>query len=113
MAFTFAQNQGSIQGTVLDYESNSVPLLYAKVIVEETGAEILTNEKGAFKFNKLKDGTYTLLCSFVGYEAKKTSVNVTSGKATSVELLLKASTLSLDDLVLTLASAENKAPSSN
>ena len=110
---SFAQNTGSIQGHLLDLESNNEPLLYAKVLIEETGSEILTDEKGAFKFDKLKNGNYTLVSSFTGYEAKKTTINVTSGKPTNIKLSLKASTLSLDDLVLTLASADNKTPSTS
>ncbi|MCL6296219.1 carboxypeptidase-like regulatory domain-containing protein [Jejuia spongiicola] len=112
-ALSFAQQTGSIQGHLLDIESNNAPLIYAKVIIKETGAEVLSDEKGVFKFKNLKEGSYTLVSSFVGYETKESTVKVIDGKSINVKLHLKADSISLDDLMLTLASADKKDTSIN
>ena len=112
-ALSFAQQTGSIQGHLLDIESNNTPLLYAKVIIKETGAEVLSDEKGVFKFENLKEGRYTLVSSFVGYETEESTVKIIGGKSITVKLYLKADSISLDDLMLTLASADKKDASIN
>ena len=107
-ALSFAQNTGAVTGNLLDIESNNAPLMFAKVSIKETGAETLSDEKGTFKFINLKEGTYTLVYSFTGYETKESLIKVTASKITSINLNLAASSISLDDLMLTLASVDKK-----
>jgi hypothetical protein len=103
-AISFAQRSSSITGNVLDIESNNRPLLYAKVLIKETGAEVLSDEKGFFKFENLKYGNYTLVSSFVGYETKELKVKVESEDTILVKVYLGASSISLDQLMLVIAS---------
>ena len=105
-ALSFAQNTGSISGNLLDFESNNDPLMFAKVLIKETGAEVLSDEKGLFKFENLKNGDYTLVSSFVGYDTKESKINVESNKITTLKITLEPSTLSLEDLVFTIASVD-------
>ncbi|MCF7567398.1 carboxypeptidase-like regulatory domain-containing protein [Sabulilitoribacter arenilitoris] len=107
-AFSFAQQTGSVQGYLLDLESNNEPLIYAKVVIKETGSEALSDEKGLFKFDNLKAGKYTLVSSFVGYETKESTIKVINGKSINIKLHLKADSISIDDLMLTLASTDKK-----
>ena len=109
-ASSYAQDAGSISGNLLDFESNNAPLMFAKVSIKETGAEVLSNEKGFFKFENLNDGEYTLVSSFTGYETKQSKITVTSNH-TNIKLVLEASTISLEDLVATMASADNASSS--
>ncbi|WP_194767000.1 carboxypeptidase-like regulatory domain-containing protein [Tamlana sp. I1] len=110
-AFGFAQNSGVINGHILDLEEANAPLLYAKVSIKETGAEALSNETGLFTFENLKEGTYTLVYSFVGYETKETKVNVAASNNEDLKLYLGASTVSLNDLAALFASADVEEPS--
>ncbi|WP_242202979.1 carboxypeptidase-like regulatory domain-containing protein [Aestuariivivens insulae] len=112
-AITFAQNKGTISGTLMDDDAINEPLVFAKVKVKETGAEVLSDDKGFFKLENLSEGTYTLVCSFVGYDSKAIKANIVNGKTSNVRLSLSASTISLDDLALTLASADNDTSTSN
>lgn len=107
-SLAFAQNTGAITGTLLDLESDNAPLLYGKVTVKETGASVLSDENGFFKIDNLKEGTYTLVYSFVGYDTKEILTEVSSSKSTNIKLHLAASTISLDDLVFALASNSNE-----
>ena len=112
-AFTFAQNTGTISGSLLDFESNDEPLIMAKVSIKETGAEVMSDENGVFKFENLAEGTYTLVSSFIGYETKNYEAKVISNKATTIKLHLRASTISLDDLMITLSANADKEETSS
>lgn len=107
-ALSYAQDTGSISGNLLDFESNNEPLIFAKVLIKETGAEVLSDEKGLFKFENLNDGEYTLVSSFTGYITKETKVTVASNKIANAKIVLEASTISLEDLVYTMASVDEK-----
>ena len=107
-ALSYAQSTGSVNGNVLDFESNNEPLMFAKVSIKETGAEVLSDEKGFFKFENLNDGEYTLVSSFTGYETKESKIKVASN-ATQIKLVLEPSSISLEDLVSAMASVENRA----
>lgn len=112
-ALSFAQESGHVIGHLLDLESNNAPLLYGSVVLKENGQKVLTDENGLFKFENLTEGTYTLISSFSGYETKETTVEITANKSTNITLSLNASTISLDDLMLAIASTETESTSSN
>lgn len=107
-AFALAQGTSSISGVLKDIESNNEPLKYAKVSIKENGKEVFTDENGVFKFENLEEGTYTLEYHFVGYETKEIKTKVTLDDETRITMFLSASTLSFDDILLTLDSADKK-----
>lgn len=104
----FAQETGTINGHLLDLEENNEPLLYGSILIKETGTKVLSDENGLFMFENLAEGTYTLIGSFTGYETKETKIHVASNKTANLTLNLAASTISLDDLMLAVASLEVK-----
>lgn len=108
-AVTFAQSTGTASGNILDFETNNEPLIFAKVSIKETGTELLCDEKGFFKFENLKDGEYTLVSSFTGYQTEETKITVAANKSAEVKIILQADTISLEDLVSAMASADNNA----
>ena len=112
-ALGFAQETGSVNGRLLDLESNNAPLLYGAVLIKETGTKVLSDENGLFKFENLAEGTYTLVSSFTGYETQETKIEITSNKSINITLNLAASTISLDDLMMAIASTDSKSTTSN
>ena len=104
----YSQSTGSISGMLLDQESSNEPLLYAKVTVKGTNIEAQSNEDGLFVIENLKSGSYTLVCSFVGYDSKEILVDVLPNKNLKVNAALTASTISLEDLIFASAKADNK-----
>lgn len=100
--------EGTITGIITDSEDNQEPLLFAKVTVKETGDKAMTDASGAFAFEHLKEGTYTLICSFMGYDTKEIKVKVNKGIREPLNVALTASTVSLDDLAMVFASSEKK-----
>ena len=107
-ALSYAQDTGSISGTLLDFESNNAPLVFAKVLIKETGTEMLSDEKGVFKFDNLNEGEYTLVSSFTGYDTKETKITIVSNRLATAKIVLEASTISLEDLMFTMASVDEK-----
>jgi hypothetical protein len=106
--FASAQN-GIINGKITDAEEGNTPLIFAEVTVKETGAKIMTDADGTFKFENIKDGTYTLVCSFSGYETQEIKTEVHNAKNTkAIALTLSASSVSLDDLTMVFATSEQK-----
>tara|TARA_R110002050_G_scaffold57866_7_gene130225 strand:+ start:9730 stop:10113 length:384 start_codon:yes stop_codon:yes gene_type:complete len=106
-AFSFGQNTGLIVGKVLDKEMNDSPLVLANVAIKGTSIKLDTDLTGLFVIENLEDGDYTLVCSFVGYESQEIDVHVDSMDPTEVKLSLAASTISLNDLALVMASADS------
>ncbi|RIA10913.1 carboxypeptidase-like protein [Flavobacteriaceae bacterium MAR_2010_72] len=106
--FCFSQNNGSIQGIVLDGEINDEPLMYANVFIEGTTVASSSDENGLFYFQNLADGNYTLVYSFAGYETKKLNVKVASSQKTSVSVSLSARTISFTDSSSLIKSEKGK-----
>lgn len=106
VAFSFSQNN-VISGVVNDSESNSEPLVLAKVTIKETGAETRTNEFGEYSFKDLAQGHYTVVFSFIGYESIEKPITVSPGTVITENAFLSANTLGLDELMAVLASADN------
>nr|WP_233164050.1 carboxypeptidase-like regulatory domain-containing protein [Snuella sedimenti] len=109
-SFCFGQNNGMIVGKIMDKELDNSPLVLANVSVKGTDLRANTDITGLFLIENLKDGDYTLVCSFLGYETKEVKVRVQSEKPAEVKLSLGASSISLDDLeaITSIAQKEDK-----
>lgn len=95
---SFSQNSGMIVGKVLDKEFAENPLVLANVSVKGTTIEANTNITGLFVIENLKDGEYTLVCNFTGYETQELTVKVVSENTAKANFTLGASGISLADL---------------
>lgn len=107
-AISFAQENTSIKGNILDLEANNTPLEMVRVSIKETGDKAITDENGNFTFKDLNPGTYTVLLSFVGYETKTLTVDVITNSPAKIKETLSPESLSLTDLMLTFASADEQ-----
>lgn len=109
----FSQNTGMIVGKIMDNELQNSPLIFADIAIEDTSIKCNSDLTGLFVLENLKDGAYTLICSFVGYETQKINVTVISGQSTDVKLGLNASTVSVLELasIASIAQKEDKTAS--
>ncbi len=85
----FAQS-GKISGVVVDQITNE-KIPYASVAVFSNGYEILnggsvSTEKGKFKVDKLKNGEYDVVVSFIGYKADTVKSVLISGERLQINL---------------------------
>ena len=108
-SFCFSQHTGLIAGKLLDKEFDNNPLVFANVSIKGTSIKSTTDQTGLFVIENLKNGDYTLVCSFVGYETKELKVKVVSGESEYIKTSLSASTISL----LELASIANISEKNN
>ncbi|MGC1205147.1 MAG: carboxypeptidase-like regulatory domain-containing protein [Flavobacteriaceae bacterium] len=116
LAFTslgFSQNTGMVVGKIMDHELQNRPLVFADVAIKGTSIKSNTDATGLFVIENLKDGDYTLVYSFVGYETQELNVKVVSGQPTEVKLGLSATTVSLLELasITSVAQKDDKTAS--
>ncbi len=91
----FGQTNVSISGVVQD-EHNHEPLSGATVHIKGTTHEVLTNEKGEFKFVTGQHPPVTLVVSYVGYQ----TVEWPTSESQNIRVLLKTSSSNLTDVVV-------------
>ena len=94
---------GSIGGRVTaPGERGSELLIGATVLIKGTVRGTTTNTRGEFRIPEIPAGTYTLVCSMVGYQREtRTDVLVEENKETFVEISLTPSPVQLEQIVVT------------
>jgi len=81
------ERRGSISGHATD--SNNDPLVGARVEVQPTGREVVTDAQGAFVIADVAPGSYTLNISYVGFTTLSMPVTVAAGAAAKVDAVLQ------------------------
>ncbi|MGY5353724.1 TonB-dependent receptor domain-containing protein [Wenyingzhuangia sp. IMCC45467] len=89
----------SVTGVVLN--AQDIPVLGATVMIDETHQGVITNEKGEFLITDNFSGTYTLITSYMGYEADSKTLELHAGEVKKVNIHLKESSYVLDEVALT------------
>ncbi len=80
---------GSIKGIVKDQETGSL-IANCQVSLSPAGKSIITETDGAFAFEGLEPGSYTLSFKKAGYEDASRTVSVTSGETSQLSIALKS-----------------------
>ena len=97
-----AQQNGSVVGKLTDKELNNEPLPFANVLIKGTTKGTTSDFDGLFQIADVEPGTYTLVFSFLGYETLEVpNVVVEAGKVTEINAGLGASSVGLDEVVVT------------
>ena len=80
----FAQATGTIQGIIIEDETNDVlPFVTIALTPEGSNAPTAgcsTGEDGSFRLNNIKAGKYTITASFVGYLDESRNISITASK---------------------------------
>lgn len=99
---SIAQENGSIVGKLTDKELNNDPLPFANVLIKGTTMGTTSDFDGLFEISNVGPGTYTLVFSFLGYETLEVpNVVVEAGKVTEINTGLGASSVGLDEVIVT------------
>ena len=99
-ATAFAQqNFGKIKGTITT--SDSELAVGVNIILKNSKYGTITNEDGAFEFNRVKANTYILQVSLTGYETLEQEVIVSGNETTMLNLQLKVSNKQLKEVIIT------------
>ena len=85
------ENQNSVTGSVIN-KSEGLPLKGANVELKgdnniKYGA--ITDDDGRFNIDKIEDGTYKIIISFIGFEDYRDDVAIESGKSYKVDAVLE------------------------
>ncbi len=92
-SFAFAQT-GDIRGFVYDKDSGE-PIIFTNVYLEGTSYGAATDVEGFYSINRVPEGTYTLMCTFVGYDTTRVEVNVVKNKIINQKLFLQETSIEL------------------
>lgn len=105
---TFAQ--GTVKGIIKD-ATNNESLIGASVVVAGTTTGVTTDLEGNFTL-KVPTGKQTLNISYVGYQAKQISINLTQGQTVDLGTInLKSSTIGLREVsVMASIAVDRKTP---
>ncbi|TAI47956.1 TonB-dependent receptor [Flagellimonas allohymeniacidonis] len=104
----FAQQSGGIVGKLTDKELNNDPLAFANVIIKGTTQGTTSDFDGLFEIENVEPGTYTLVISFLGYETLEIpNVVVEAGKVAQINAGLGASSVGLDEVVVTTSARQD------
>jgi hypothetical protein len=95
----FAQNKGTITGTLTDKDLNNEPLPFANVVIKGTTIGVTTDETGKYIVS-LEAGSYTIQFSFLGYETIEEKVEVKAGETVTLNKALGSGSYQLKDVVV-------------
>ena len=98
--FLFAQqNLGKIKGKITT--SDGEEAIGVNIILKNSKYGTVSNENGAFEFNRIKPNIYVLQVSLTGYETLEKEVIVTENKTTNLNLQLNVSNKELKEVIVT------------
>lgn len=102
---TFAQ-KGKITGVINDAEVNDI-LPFANAYLKGTTIGTTSDFEGDYML-EVEEGIYTVVFSFIGYETIEVSeVVVKAGETTELNVTMKASAGTLDDVIITTTTARD------
>jgi iron complex outermembrane receptor protein len=99
-AGTPARSVGALEGVVVDAASRA-PIAGATVRIRELGRGETSHADGAFHFDRIAPGGYTLVAERIGYATVERRVQVAEGDSASLTLALTPSALQLGGIVVT------------
>lgn len=85
----------SLQGVI---SADGKPVSYANIGIEGTTKGTIADEQGKYTLNNLKDGTYKIRCSAIGYYTVSKKITVTGN--TQLNIRMQANENALKDIVV-------------
>jgi TonB-dependent receptor len=108
---TTAQGEkGTITGSVTDSSHAVMP--GAEVKLEPGNVSVVSDAQGEFTITGVTPGAYSLTVNYVGFSPSTTSVTVTAGQVSQVDLVMTVSSQS-ESIVVTAARAHGEAEAIN
>ena len=97
---SFAQNTGSISGTIIDKNSQQ-PLTGITIVLEPGNQSAVSDATGSFRISNIKPGSYAINFSSVGYTKKKLSnLVITTGNENTLSVELEAVAKQLGEVIV-------------
>lgn len=102
----FAQNSGSIKGTIKS-QVNDAPLAGVSVEITQLRRSAETNDQGVYEFANVPPGRYTVVTHFEGFSDQALSVSVSGGGSVTQDFLLSIRSLQADVTVTATGTEES------
>ena len=97
--FAVAQDRASINGFVTD-ETTGETLLLANIYLLETQTGAATNNAGYYTITGITPGTYTVICTYIGYENYREVITLGSGDKVRLDIKLIPEGILVDEIVV-------------
>ena len=91
--------KGTVSGVITDKDLNDEPMPFANVNIKGSATGATSDENGKYSL-QLAAGNYTLVYSFVGYEAQEKQVTVVAGETQTINVSLGTGSYTLQDVVI-------------
>jgi iron complex outermembrane receptor protein len=101
--------QGSLEGKVIDEETNSIiSLANIKINRQDTKEYLQTQSEisGIYKFKNLESGLYEISVTCMGYENYSNKIMIDAGKTKSLNIFLKIAEIEIDKINVTSTKTE-------
>lgn len=95
----FAQDKGTISGTLSDKDSDNKSLPFANVLIKGTGVSANTDIDGKYTL-RIIPGNYIIQFSFLGYENIEVPVTVKANETVTIDRSLGSGSYKLKDVVV-------------
>ncbi len=96
----WAQGTGQVQGKVTRQDERT-PLAGVSVMVRGTGIAAATGPDGTYRLERVPAGQQVILFRWLGYRPKEIQAAVTAGGTTTVDAVLEAQPVALEEVVVT------------
>jgi len=98
-SMAWAQATGaSLTGYVRDAEGQPIPFAYLSL--DTLNKQAVANVEGYYQFKNLPEGNFRLTAQSMGFVPKTTTVTLSADTATELNIYLKESSLTLDEVVI-------------
>lgn len=95
----YAQDKGTITGTVTDFDMNDEPMPFATVMVKGTGIGVNTDENGKYTL-EVPAGTHTITFDFVGYQTSEAEITIAAGETRTINQSISQGSVTLEQVMI-------------
>ncbi|MFA9370512.1 MAG: TonB-dependent receptor [Labilibaculum antarcticum] len=99
-------SQLAVNGTITDKAGKALP--GATIAVKGTYLGTVANSNGNYKFQNLKEGNYSLVVSFLGYQSAQKEVKLVNSE--KIDFSLESTAIMADEVLVAATRANRKTP---
>ncbi len=92
--------QNYISGRIIDEDTNE-PLVGVQVFIKDLNIGTTTNEDGFFQLNNLKNNSYKIIFTYLGYAQVDKSVDVPSGESKNIFITMEETAINIKEIMVT------------
>lgn len=104
---TFSQT-GIIKGMITTNDRQ--PAAHVNVMLKETNQLIMSKENGGFRFEHLKEGSFTIIVSYAGLHSLQKKVHVRDGATSTLDFILVENESQLAEYIVVSSKTLNEKP---